>query len=128
MSIVTKKIGKTKYAYLTYRQGRRVVQQYLGPSESATVTRLCSQVEETKVLPERFKIFFWDTDISKLKLKQHAKYIIERLMELGDLDSILWLQRAYPTQTIINILSTSRLISFKSKNFWLVWFGVKNVS
>jgi hypothetical protein len=124
MSIIIKKIGQTEYAYLTYRQGRRVVQQYLGPSGGEAVAQFISRVEETKRMPRRFKIYFWDTDISQLKLKQHSKYIIERLLEIGDLDSVLWLQRVYPTQVIINVLGTSRSLSEKSKNFWLTWFGV----
>lgn len=123
MAVIMKTIGKTKYAYLTYREGQRVVQQYLGPSEKPAVAKMISRIEEVKTVPENFKVFFWDTDIRKLKSKQHAKYIIERLSELGDLDSMLWLQRAYPTQTIINILRTSRSLSDKSRNFWTVWFG-----
>lgn len=126
MSVIIKRIGKTKYAYLTYRQGRRVVQQYLGPSDREAVARFISQVKETKEMPLRFKIYFWDTDISQLKLKQHSKYIIERLLELGDLDSVLWLQRAYPTQVIVNLLNISRSLSDKSKNFWITWFGVED--
>ena len=127
MNIITKKVGKNKYAYLNYREGKKIVQKYLGRANSPEVQQLTSEIEETKNIPERFKTFFWDIDIKKTSPKQYKRFFIERLLELGDLDSIEWLLRVMPSQNIINVLLSTRTLSDKSKHFWLLWFGVESV-
>jgi hypothetical protein len=78
------------------------------------------------VCPEGFSSLFWDTNWMKIDLKRHARYVIERVLELGWLDVVLWLQRVYSVQTIIDFMTVSKAISDKSKNFWKIWFGIKN--
>jgi hypothetical protein len=123
MSVITKKIGKGEYAYLAIREGKRVVHRYLGPVGSPKVKQRMAEQAELNMLPKRFHSLFWDTDPGNIHLKEHAAYIIERLLEYGDLDAIAWMQRVYTVQTIIDTLAASRAISEKSKNFWLIWFG-----
>jgi hypothetical protein len=125
MSIVVKKIGNKKYAYLAYRAGGRVVQKYLGSASDPAVRARRARHEELKRVPERFTGLFWDVDPGKLDTKQHARYIIERVLELGGLDAIEWIQRVYPTSLIIETCGASRKISPKSRNFWEIWFGVR---
>jgi hypothetical protein len=69
---------------------------------------------------------FWDVDPLTIDVKQHRRYIIERVLEMGELDALLWLQRLYPTSVIIETLESSRKISAKSRNFWEIWFGVRH--
>lgn len=126
MSIVVKKIGNSEYAYLAYRAGGRVVQKYLGPASDPAVQARRARHEELKQIPERFAGLFWDVDFRTLNTKQHARYIIERALELGGLDAIEWLQRIYPTNLIIEICGIIRKISPKSRNFWEIWFGVRH--
>lgn len=51
-TIKEKKIGTRKYFYLSYRQGKRIVDKYLGPSVPADLPR---KLEERKKLLERLK-------------------------------------------------------------------------
>jgi hypothetical protein len=125
MSLVTKKIGKGEYAYLVTREGKKVVHKYLGPVGSPQVQKKLAEKREISIVPERLRSLFWDTSLRNIQIKQHARYIIERVLEFGDLDALEWLQRVYPTQTIIDVLSVSRAISEKSRNFWEIWFGVE---
>ncbi|MBI3354010.1 MAG: hypothetical protein HY034_03870 [Nitrospirae bacterium] len=64
--------------------------------------------------------------LEKIHLKKNARYIIERILELGNLDAIYWLQMAYSSQNIIETLNTSRAVSKRSRIFWKLWFGVED--
>ena len=124
MNVVTKRIGKGKYAYLVVREGKKVVHKYLGPADDPKVIKIISDKKETAVVPERFRPLFWDTSLSKIHIKRNARYIIERVLEFGNMNAIEWLQKVYPLQTIIDVLNLSRIITEKSRHFWLIWFGV----
>ena len=123
MAIITKKIGNRNYAYLVVREGKRVVHRYIGPVGSPWVTENMRDRDEASAVPERFRTLFWDTSVAKIHLKRNATYIIERILELGDVDAAAWLQRVYPGQRIIDTLRTSRVLTEKSRNFWMCWFG-----
>lgn len=101
-----KKIGKGEYAYLAVREGKKVVHKYLGTTSSPRIAKMILDKKETSRVPERLKFFFWDTTPDKIHIKRNARYIIERIMTFGDLDSLNWPQRVYPTQTIIDVLIT----------------------
>jgi hypothetical protein len=124
MGVIIKKIGGSEYAYLVVREGKRVVHTYLGPAGSPRVIQRLHEKNEVKAVPPRLRALFWDTSIEKIHMKRNARYIIERVLELGDMDAIEWLQRVYPTRRIIEVLHLSRVLTEKSRNFWLLWFGV----
>lgn len=126
MSIVVKKIGKKEYAYHAYRVGTKVVQKYLGPASGPGVAARKARIEEGKKIPSRFQSLFWDVDLRTIEVKQHARYIIERVLEMGNLDALLWLQGMYPTALIIETLEMSKKLSPKSRNFWETWFRVRH--
>jgi len=62
--------------------------------------------------------FFWDVDPDSLDLGRHKAYIIERILEFGDERAIRWLFASYPRDEIVTVLSASRSLSPKSRNFW----------
>lgn len=126
MSLVTKNIGRGKYVYLVTREGKKVVHKYLGPVGSPQVQKKLDEKKEVSMVPERFRSLFWDTSLGNIQIRRHARYIIERVLEFGDMDALEWLQRVYPTRMIIDVLSVSRSISDKSRNFWEIWFGVEH--
>jgi len=39
-----------------------------------------------------FSRFFWDCDLSTLDWQQHHDFIIRRLLEYGDIESVHWLR------------------------------------
>ena len=121
MGMVIKKIGRKEYAYLVLREGSRVVHKYLGPADQPEVIKMLSDKEEASSIPENLRSLFWDTNPDRIHIRKNARYIIERILELGDMKAFKWLQRAYTLQIIINILTTSRVITEKSRNFWLTW-------
>lgn len=127
MSVVIKKIGKNKYAYLAIREGGKVVHKYLGSINSPQVVRIISEKKEISAIPNRFRPLFWDTRLSNIRIKRNARYIIERVLEFGDMDALNWLQKVYSVQAIVDVLNLSRTISKKTRNFWMIWFGVVDV-
>ena len=125
MAILIKKISGKEYAYLAYRQGKKVVHKYLGTASDARVIQKVQELSAEKEIPDKFLSLFWDTAPSSIDLKTNSRYVIERVLEIGGLDAVQWLQRIYPTKLIIEICNTSRKISQKSKDFWRIWFGCK---
>ena len=126
MSIVVKKIGKREYAYLAYRSGKRVVHKYIGPASDPGVATRMARIEEEKNIPDRFQSLFWDVDPRTIDVKQHARYIIERVLEMGGLDALYWIQRLFPTKLIMETCEVSRKISPRTRNFWEIWFGLRH--
>lgn len=123
MNLITKKISDREYAYLAFREGEKIVHKYLGPVNNPKVAQLIRDKQEVSMIPERLKYLFWDTSLNKIHMKQNARYIIERVLEFGDLYALEWLQRVYPTRTIIDVIFLSRNITEKSRNFSMLWFG-----
>lgn len=123
MSIVLKTIGKKKYAYTAYRVGRKVIHKYLGPASDENIASEIERRRSEKRLPEKLRRLFWDVDADKVNLSANARYIIERILENGDMDAYEWMQRVYPARLIIDVCETSRKISPKAKNFWKIWYG-----
>ncbi len=69
--------------------------------------------------------FFWDVSSGSLDTTQHASYIIERLLEYGDIPAITWLNKQYSKQKIIKVLKNTRSLSPRSANFWSLYFNLE---
>ena len=62
---------------------------------------------------------FWDVDPETIDVKRHARYIIERVLELGEPREVGWLFRQYPIKEIKRVMDLPRSqISAKSKALW----------
>ncbi len=66
----------------------------------------------------------WDVNISELNLNAHKKFIIERVLEYGDLDSFNFILKTFDKNSIIDTLKTSKKISTKSGNFYALVLNV----
>lgn len=127
MGLVVKKIGKKRYAYIAIREGAKIVQQYLGPVSDPQVKAKMRILKTGKKLPVKFYHLFWDVNPLKVDLKKNKRYVIERVLELGDLNALQWVQNIYPAKLIIETCETSRKISQRSKNLWRLWFGMEAI-
>lgn len=122
MSIVIRTIHGRRYAYVSRREGRHTVQAYLGPMSRPDVQATVDSLSEEKGIPVRLRRLFWDTDPASLDASLHAAAIIERVLEMGDLQDVRWLQRRYPGTMIVQVLTLSKGLSSRSRNFWNLWF------
>ena len=119
---MVRSIRGRKYAYQVVREGSRVRQFYLGRAGDAAVEEKIRKLRWLTSVPERFRRIFWDTALDKLDLRRHKRYVIARILDLGNLTELSWLQMVYPTSVIRDVNETSRAISEQSKNFWRIWF------
>ncbi|MEK9185372.1 MAG: hypothetical protein AAB863_01220 [Patescibacteria group bacterium] len=62
---------------------------------------------------------FWDTDPKRIDVHKNARYIIERILELGQPDEVRWLFETYPKNQLEQTMNLPRAqISSKSKALW----------
>ncbi len=128
MGISIKKIGGRRYAYTAHRNGNKVIQRYLGPLNDPDVMAQMAEIQRVKSVPSRLFKFFWDVDPKTLNVRRHSRFIIERILDVGDLDAFWWAQKQYPTALLIEVSLTSRRLSDRSKQFWKIWFKENYVS
>ena len=62
--------------------------------------------------------YFWDVNPADLDIVTHKRYIIERILDLGDDEAVAWLHQTFSQKDIEEVLATSRRISLKSRHFW----------
>jgi hypothetical protein len=77
-----------------------------------------------KTLPKAFDKYFWDTNTDTLSVDENYSYIIERLLELGDLDELAWVNNNYSKEKIEETLHKSRRISPKTGNFFSLYYKI----
>ena len=82
--------------------------------------------QESDRLPACAYRYFWDIDPASLEVGEYSRYVIERLLEYGDLSSVRWMARRFSHEEIIEVLKTSRSLSRKRANFWLNVLGVSS--
>ena len=69
---------------------------------------------------------FWDTDINTIDPILHKRYVIERILRLGNLDDYRWMRNVYSVEDVKNVILEERLdLDPKSINFWCHSFGIE---
>lgn len=61
---------------------------------------------------------FWDTDPDKIDTEKNARYIIERVLDLGRDEEVKWVWGFYDKSLIKDVVATSRSLRAESKNLW----------
>ncbi|MBU2578728.1 hypothetical protein KKA09_01255 [Patescibacteria group bacterium] len=62
---------------------------------------------------------FWDTDPKNIDPKKNARYIIERILDFGNINEVSWLLKYYPKTVIKKVMCLPRVqLSDKSKALW----------
>lgn len=74
-------------------------------------------------IPQQIRVLFWDTNPENLEYKKHKKYIIERILEYGDLSADVWLNSIYSEKDIIETVKTSKRISLLTAHFYSIVFN-----
>ena len=78
----------------------------------------------TRQLPPYTYRYFWDIDPAQLDADGYPTYVLERLLEYGDLPSVRWMLEHFSRQEITNVLQISGRLSPLSANFWALYFGI----
>ncbi|MDR2562826.1 MAG: hypothetical protein LBC98_02660 [Prevotellaceae bacterium] len=64
-----------------------------------------------KKIPELDRCIFWDVDFNYLDYDRHARFIIERVFDRGDVNDIRQCRRYYGDEKISGILLNARFLS-----------------
>lgn len=75
-------------------------------------------------LPPEFHRFFWDIDASKLNPQEKPFYVINRLLDKGDLVAAKWVLKTYPRDDIVDTFKTMRDFSPWNGNFWANYLNI----
>ncbi|HAK94371.1 MAG TPA: hypothetical protein DCM87_05060 [Planctomycetes bacterium] len=68
-------------------------------------------------LPFRSSLF-WDADPGTIDPRRHARYIIERILDLGDEHEVRWVAHHYSLRLIRDTIARSRVLHEKSRSLW----------
>lgn len=75
-------------------------------------------------LPAEFYSFFWDIDAAKLDTSAHALYVINRLLDKGNVEAVRWVRRVFPEELIIQTIKTRRDFSPWNAVFWAHFYNI----
>lgn len=75
-------------------------------------------------LPEFLRPLFWEIDFDHLRLPERETYVIERVLEYGNLPAVRWLEKTFPPERIAQVVRHSRALSLRSANFWARMLGI----
>ncbi len=75
-------------------------------------------------LPQYLKKYFWDVDFKSLT-SEDSWFIINRLLEHADEAGVRYMLRSFRQTEIIDVLVRSRSLSNRSRNFWKLYFRIK---
>jgi hypothetical protein len=67
---------------------------------------------------------FWDTDFDKLDAEKNQRFIIERAMQYGRSEHILWLASFYDPAELAQSVMQSRQLDKRTANFWAIHLGI----
>jgi len=70
------------------------------------------------MLPNSLTKFFWDAPLRTIDRAANKRYVISRLLELGDEAAVRWLEETYSPDELRQTIATSRSLSSKSRNYW----------
>lgn len=63
------------------------------------------------------KKLFWDVNTEKLFSEQNWYFIIERILEFGDIDDYFWMKSVFKKKQINNVIKSSRGLSSRTCSF-----------
>lgn len=75
-------------------------------------------------VPPSLHTFFWDIEATNLDPSKHSRYVINRLLDKGDLNAARWVLRSFPKTMIVETLKTRRDFSPWNGTFWAHYLGV----
>ena len=69
-------------------------------------------------LPASLHFFFWDCDAKKLNPGKKPYFVINRLLDKGNLEAVRWVRRNFPEELIVETIKKMRDFSPLTAVFW----------
>lgn len=75
-------------------------------------------------LPVSLYRFFWDVDPATVNPRKSPQYVINRLLDKGNLEAARWVLDAYSDDALRDTLKTMKGFSPKSARYWALYLDV----
>lgn len=75
-------------------------------------------------IPSKFHIYFWDVDFKTLNPSVKNLFVIQRLLDKGDLEGVSWVLKNFDQDTIKKTFTTLRDFSPKIGRFWQLYLNI----
>lgn len=75
-------------------------------------------------LPQSLYRFFWDVNPKNVNPSVNPTYVINRLLDKGDLEAARWTLKHFPRQYIIETFQTKRDFSPSTALFWSRYLNI----
>lgn len=75
-------------------------------------------------LPTKFYSFFWDVDAKKINPATHPHYVINRLLDKGELEAVRWVVKTFSKDFIVDSLIQDSNISPITATFFANYFSI----
>lgn len=80
---------------------------------------------ESEIIKLLSKHLFWDVDINTLKIKEHSRFIIERIVTRGNYNDWTNLRKLYSPLEIKRNIIQSRILDKRTLSFLSLYYGIK---
>jgi hypothetical protein len=77
-----------------------------------------------KAIPNFVSQYLWDVPLKNISISKNSNFIIERVLEYGDIEAFVWINSNYKKENIISVLRESKKISPKSGSFFALYYGI----
>ncbi len=67
---------------------------------------------------------FWDTDLSTLDFQEHARFVIQRVIQKGSINDWITIKRFYGLPLIKQEILQMRTLDTKTLHFFSVYFNI----
>lgn len=67
---------------------------------------------------------FWDRDVNTIDPAKHCQFIIERVLQYGDVEDVRWAKGYYGDEALREVVVKNHILDHKSQNFWCVYFNI----
>lgn len=71
-------------------------------------------------IPKSLHKYFWDIDVKKLNLKKKPYFVINRLLDKGNLTAVKWVRKNYQEEQIKDTFRNVRDFNEKTGRFWVL--------
>lgn len=78
----------------------------------------------SKTIPQNLQQYFWDIDTQKINVTKNANFIIQRLLDKGDIEAVSWVVNNFSTQSVKKTFVIIRDFSPKIGNFWKLYLKI----
>ena len=75
-------------------------------------------------IPKSLHRYFWDVDVAKLDPKKKPYFVINRLLDKGDIEAVKWIKRTYSKKIISDTFKTMRGFRPKIASFWSIFLKI----